>query len=59
MDKRVVITAYRQGMINIVECAQILGLDPSQMEQVLGSIKPDIDLQNSNIPRQVSLVVSK
>ncbi|WP_454191823.1 hypothetical protein [Paenibacillus sp. Marseille-Q7038] len=59
MDKRVVITAYRQGTISILECAQILGLDPSQMKQVLGSIKPDIILQNSKRSRQTSLMGSK
>ncbi|GIP41664.1 hypothetical protein J45TS6_01230 [Paenibacillus sp. J45TS6] len=59
IDKQVVITAYRQGMISIMQCAQILGLDPSQMRQVLGSIKPDSNLQNSNRSRQTSLMGSK
>ncbi|MNW19555.1 hypothetical protein D3C71_2195960 [compost metagenome] len=31
MDKRKVITAYRRGMISIKECAQILGVDSSQI----------------------------
>ena len=31
MDKRKVITAYRRGMISIQECAQILGVDSSQI----------------------------
>nr|WP_249344801.1 hypothetical protein [Paenibacillus sp. Marseille-Q4541] len=59
MDKRVVITAYRQGLINMLECAQILGLDSFQMERILGEIKPISDSHNSNMPRQVSLTGSK
>ncbi|WP_160033263.1 hypothetical protein [Paenibacillus sp. An7] len=59
MDKRAVITAYRQGTISILECAQILGLDPSQLRQVLGSIKPDSNLQNSMRSKQTSLMGNK
>jgi hypothetical protein len=31
MDKRKVITAYRRGFITIQECAQILGIDATQV----------------------------
>lgn len=59
MDKGAVITAYREGMISLLECAQILGLDSSQMEQVLGSIKPDIHVPKSSSSRLISLMGSK
>jgi hypothetical protein len=31
MDKRKVIAAYRKGFITIQECAQILGIDSTQI----------------------------
>ncbi|WP_169733245.1 hypothetical protein [Cohnella panacarvi] len=31
MDKRKVIAAYRRGLISVQECAQILGLDNTQL----------------------------
>ncbi|MBB3109287.1 putative DNA-binding transcriptional regulator AlpA [Paenibacillus phyllosphaerae] len=35
MDKRKVIAAYRRGMINVQECAQILGIDMSQITRLI------------------------
>ncbi|MFD0958819.1 hypothetical protein [Paenibacillus chungangensis] len=35
MDKRQVIAAYKRGMITIQECAQILGLERSQLPGLL------------------------
>ncbi|MCU6708354.1 hypothetical protein M6D81_06465 [Paenibacillus sp. J5C_2022] len=35
MDKRQVIAAYKQGIITIQECAQILGLERSQLSGLL------------------------
>lgn len=59
MDKQVVIAAYRQGMISIVECAQIIGLDSLQMERILGEIKPVHETQINNMPNRVSSTGSK
>ncbi len=47
MDKRKVITAYRRGMISIQECAQILGVDSSQIMGLMN------DPQLSELPRVV------
>ncbi|QYR19902.1 hypothetical protein KZ483_18745 [Paenibacillus sp. sptzw28] len=35
MDKRKVIAAYKRGIINIHECAQILGLDIGQISGLI------------------------
>jgi hypothetical protein len=35
VDKRKVISAYRQGIITIQECAQILGIDSMQILSML------------------------
>ncbi|WP_192043446.1 hypothetical protein [Paenibacillus lycopersici] len=35
MDKRKVITAYKRGFISVHECAQILGIDTSQMKGLM------------------------
>lgn len=35
MDKRKVITAYKRGFITVHECAQILGIDTSQMKGLM------------------------
>jgi len=35
MDKRKVIAAYRRGFISIQECAQIIGVDSSQMKRLM------------------------
>lgn len=35
MDKRKVITAYRNGFITIQECAQILGIDANQINSMV------------------------
>jgi predicted HTH domain antitoxin len=35
VDKRKVISAYRQGIITIQECAQILGIDSMQILSLL------------------------
>lgn len=35
MDKRKVIAAYRRGFINVQECAQILGIDISQISGLI------------------------
>ncbi|WP_202556524.1 hypothetical protein [Paenibacillus silvestris] len=47
MDKRKVITAYRRGMISIQECAQILGVDSSQIMGLMN------DPQLAELPRVV------
>lgn len=59
MDKQVVIAAYRQGVISIVECAQIIGLDSLQMERILGEIKPVHETQINSMPNRVSSTGSK
>lgn len=35
MDKRKVIDAYRRGILTLQECAQILGLEKSQLTGLL------------------------
>ncbi|MBM7564493.1 hypothetical protein [Paenibacillus sacheonensis] len=35
MDKRKVIAAYKRGFISVQECAQILGIDTSQMNGLM------------------------
>lgn len=35
MDKRKVIAAYRRGFISIQECAQIIGVDSTQMTRLI------------------------
>ncbi|MGG1515138.1 hypothetical protein ABE504_06975 [Paenibacillus oryzisoli] len=47
MDKRKVITAYRRGMLSIQECAQILGVDTSQIAGLMS------DPQLSELPRLI------
>ncbi|MDF2723296.1 MAG: hypothetical protein K0Q59_2971 [Paenibacillus sp.] len=39
MDKRKVISAYRRGIITIQECAQILGLDSTQVAGMIDEQK--------------------
>ncbi|WP_214629879.1 hypothetical protein [Paenibacillus agaridevorans] len=35
MDKRIVIAAYRRGIITIQECAQIIGVDSKQINRLV------------------------
>jgi len=35
MDKRKVIMAYRRGIVSLKECAQLLGVDMTQVKTVL------------------------
>ena len=35
MDKRIVILAYRRGLISLRECAQVLGVDLKRMSWLL------------------------
>jgi hypothetical protein len=35
MDKRKVIAAYKRGFISVHECAQILGIDTSQIKGLM------------------------
>lgn len=35
MEKRKVIAAYRRGFITLEECAQIMGVDHKQMNQLV------------------------
>ncbi|WP_202916136.1 hypothetical protein [Paenibacillus mesophilus] len=41
MDKRKVIMAYRRGFITIQECAQILGIDSTQVMGMVNDLKAD------------------
>ena len=41
MDKRKVIQAYRQGFINLHECAQILGIDSMQVMGMMNDVAMD------------------
>ncbi|MCM3126561.1 MULTISPECIES: hypothetical protein [unclassified Paenibacillus] len=59
MDKRTVIAAYRQGLINIRECAQIIGLDTLQMERMLGEIKPQPDSDRHELSWRAGLSAGK
>ncbi|GAK40009.1 hypothetical protein PUW24_24655 [Paenibacillus urinalis] len=59
MDKRTVIAAYRQGLINIRECAQIIGLDTTQMERMLGEIKPQSDADRHELSWRAGLSAGK
>ncbi|MFD0711160.1 hypothetical protein [Paenibacillus sp. GCM10027626] len=43
MDKRQVIAAYRHGIINVQECAQILGLDIRQLSGLMN--EPELRLK--------------
>ncbi|WP_219836538.1 hypothetical protein [Paenibacillus sp. R14(2021)] len=45
MDKRKVIAAYRRGFINVQECAQILGIDTSQMHGLMSDPNLNADPQ--------------
>ncbi len=40
MDKRIVIAAYKRGIITIQECAQILGLETGQMRGLINDPQP-------------------
>jgi predicted HTH domain antitoxin len=40
MDKRIVIAAYKRGIITIQECAQILGLETGQMKGLINDPQP-------------------
>ncbi|REE94281.1 hypothetical protein A8990_10172 [Paenibacillus taihuensis] len=43
MDKRKVITAYKRGFITVHECAQILGIDTSQMKGLMNDPNLNVD----------------
>ena len=45
MDKRAVIAAYRRGFITIHECAQIIGVDKSQMTKLVNESQLALDSQ--------------
>ncbi|MFB9329582.1 hypothetical protein ACFFSY_26905 [Paenibacillus aurantiacus] len=45
MDKRKVIAAYRRGMINVQECAQILGIDIGQIARLVNDPYLAVDPQ--------------
>lgn len=49
MDKRKVITAYRRGFITAQECAQILGLNQTQ---VLGLLNEEEQAKPARTPRR-------
>lgn len=55
MDKRKVITAYRRGFITMQECAQILGIDLSQLtgmmnDPELQEVRMRKDPASSSVP---------
>jgi hypothetical protein len=48
MDKRKVIAAYRSGLISVLECAQILGVDNIKLiGMIRDSETPGTTLKNS------------
>ncbi|MCM3784011.1 hypothetical protein M3231_13600 [Neobacillus mesonae] len=53
MDKQTVIAAYRQGLINIRQCAQILGLDTFQMERMLDQFKSQPEMTDQDLPAAI------
>nr|WP_269431327.1 UPF0175 family protein [Paenibacillus algorifonticola] len=54
MDKRKVIQAYKLGIISIQECAQILGLDSSQLSGLLKAQQLASDYADSQSKRTVN-----
>jgi hypothetical protein len=57
MDKRKVITAYRRGFITMQECAQILGIDLSQLTGMMNDPElQEIRMRKEPSPSSVPLV---
>ena len=47
MDKRKVINAYRRGFLTAQECAQVLGIERQQLNNLLTDSTEDLYLHSS------------